>query len=40
VESVKETLHDEWDIHADNYLMHIADDWDLKAILYFLRYEA
>lgn len=39
-ESVKETLHDEWDVHADNYLMHIADDWDLKAILYFLRYEA
>ena len=39
-ESVKETLHDEWDIHAENYLMHIADDWDLKAILYFLRYEA
>ena len=40
VESVKETLHDEWDFHAYNYLMHIADDWDLKAILYFLRYEA
>ena len=40
VESVKETLHDEWDFHADNYLMHIADDWDLKAILYYLRYEA
>jgi hypothetical protein len=39
-ESVKEALHDEWDIHANNYLMHIADDWDLKAILYFLRYEA
>lgn len=39
-ESVKETLHDEWDVHANNYLMHIADDWDLKAILYFLRYEA
>ena len=39
-ESVKETLHDEWDFHAHNYLMHIADDWDLKAILYFLRYEA
>ena len=38
-ESVKETLHDEWDFHAYNYLMHIADDWDLKAILYFLRYE-
>ena len=40
VESVKETLYDEWDFHAYNYLMHIADDWDLKAILYFLRYEA
>lgn len=39
-ESVKETLHDEWDFHAYNYLMHIADDWDLKAILYFLRYDA
>lgn len=39
-ESVKEILHDEWDVHVDNYLMHIADDWDLKAILYFLRYEA
>ena len=39
-ESVKETLHDEWDVHADNYLMHIADDMDLKTILYFLRYEA
>ena len=38
--SVKETLHDDWDIHADNYLMYIADDLDLKAILYFLRYEA
>lgn len=38
-ESVKETLHDEWDFHAYNYLMHIADDLDLKAILYFLRYE-
>lgn len=37
-ESVKEALHDEWDIHANNYLMHIADDWDLKAILTFLRY--
>ena len=40
IESVKECLHDEWDFHAYNYLMHIADDWDLKAILYFLRYEA
>jgi len=30
----------EWDMFADNYLMHIADDLDLKAILYFLRYEA
>jgi len=40
VESVKETLHDEWDFHAYNYLMHIADDLDMKAILYFLRYEA
>jgi hypothetical protein len=39
VESVKETLHDEWDFHADNYLMHIADDLDLKAILAFLRYK-
>lgn len=39
-ESVKETLHDEWDFHADNYLMHIADDLDLKTILAFLRYEA
>ena len=38
-ESVKETLHDEWDFHADNYLMHIADDLDLKAILTFLRYK-
>lgn len=38
VESVKETLHDEWDFHADNYLMHIADDLDLRAILAFLRY--
>lgn len=38
-ESVKETLHDEWDFHAGNYLMHIADDLDLKAILTFLRYK-
>ena len=38
-ESVKETLHDEWDFHADNYLMHIADDLDLKTILTFLRYK-
>jgi hypothetical protein len=38
-ESVKETLHDEWDFHADNYLMHIADDLDLKATLTFLRYK-
>jgi hypothetical protein len=37
-ESVKETLHDEWDVHVDNYLMHIADDLDLKTILTFLRY--
>jgi hypothetical protein len=29
-----------WDVEAYNYLQHIADDWDLKAILYFLRYEA
>lgn len=40
VDSVKETLHDEWDVHADYYLMHIADDLDLRTILYFLRYEA
>lgn len=40
VESVKETLHDEWDFHAYNYLMRVADDLDLKAILAFLRYEA
>ena len=38
-ESVKETLHYEWDIHAYNYLMHIADDTDLKTILTFIRYE-
>lgn len=37
-DSVKETLHDEWDVHADNYLMHIADDLDLQTILTFLRY--
>ena len=35
-ESVKETLHDEWDVHADNYLMHIADDTDLECILNYL----
>ena len=29
-----------WDVEAYNYLQHIADDLDLKAILYFLRYEA
>lgn len=40
VESVKETLLDEWDAHADNYLMHIADDMDLKTILNFLRIDA
>jgi len=39
-ESVKETLHDEWDLHAHNYLMHIADDLDLKAILHYLRVDA
>lgn len=38
-ESVKETLHDDWDIHADNYLMHIADNLDLQTILTFLRYD-
>ena len=38
-ESVKETLHDDWDIHADNYLMYIADDLDLRTILTFLRYD-
>ena len=38
-DSVKETLHDEWDVHADNYLMHIADDLDLRTILTFLRYK-
>lgn len=35
-ESVKETLHDEWDVHADNYLQHIADDTDLECILNYL----
>ena len=39
MDSVKETLHDEWDVHADNYLMHIADDLDLRTILTFLRYK-
>lgn len=37
-ESVKEYLHDMWDVVADNYLQHIADDWDLETILSFLRY--
>lgn len=36
-ESVKETLHDDWDIHAENYLMHVADDTDLRCILDFIR---
>ena len=35
-ESVKETLHDEWDFHAYNYLQHIADDTDLECILNYL----
>lgn len=29
----------EWDVFADNYLMHIADDLDLRTILTFLRYK-
>lgn len=30
-------LKTQWDIHAQNYLMHIADDGDLQTILEFLR---
>ena len=38
VESVKECLHDEWDVYAGIYLMQIADDKDLECILDFIRY--
>ena len=41
-DAVRETIltymKDNWDIEAPNYLMHIADDLDLKTILTFLRY--
>ena len=36
-EAVFYYLQDNWDIEAYNYLMHIADDLDLKTILTFLR---
>ena len=39
-DTLYEYMRANWDIEAYNYLMHIADDWDLKAILYFLRCEA
>ncbi len=38
--SIYEYMAKHWDIEADNYLMHIADDTDLKTILNFLHYDA
>ena len=40
LDAVYAEMQTKWKDYAENYLMHIADDWDLKAILYFLRYEA
>ena len=36
IESVRESMRDEWDFHAPNYLQHIADDTDLECVLNFL----
>ena len=30
-------MKDRWEDFAENYLMHIADDWDLECILKFVR---
>ena len=38
-DTLYEYMEANWDVEAYNYLMHIADDWDLKAILTFLRYK-
>ena len=38
--SIYEYMAKHWDIEAENYLMHIADDTDLKTILNFLHYDA
>lgn len=38
--SIYEYMAKHWDIEAENYLMHIADDTDLKTILNFLHYNA
>jgi hypothetical protein len=34
-----EDMKREWDLFAENYLMHIADDGDLETILSFVRIE-
>lgn len=39
-EEVKGYMEQYWELHAHNYLMHIADDLDLKAILHYLRVDA
>ena len=37
-EMVLKYIQKEWDLFADNYLNHIADDCDLECILNFLHY--
>lgn len=32
-------MKERWDAFAENYLMHIADDQDLEAIIKFVRYD-
>ena len=39
-DTLYEYMRANWDIEAENYLMHIADDTDLKTILNFLHYDA
>ena len=36
---VLDDLQDHWEDYAENYLMHVADDQDLEAIIKFVRYD-
>lgn len=36
---VKTYMQKEWEVEANNYLMHIADDQDLSTILKFVRFD-
>ena len=33
-----EDMKEHWEDYAENYLMHIADDTDLEAIIAFIHY--